>query len=216
MTKTKWILLACFALAFAAGVSLGLFIHNRPPARDDRPSELARELNLTHDQQEQMHKIWSEAMRSTSRPTGDRRTLAQERDQKIQALLSDDQKAKYEAARQDYSRKMDERSQDLARERDQRILAMLSDDQKLKYETAQQDYARKSDELSQERKKAFDEAVRQTKLILTPEQVAKYDEWLKKERDRGPGDGRGPRRRYPATSTSRAASSQQSTSRGAE
>ena len=98
--------------------------------------------------------------------------------------------------------KQRERRAALAQERDQAILALLSDAQQAQYDAIQQEYVRKTDELSQERKRAFDDAIEQTKRILTPEQATKYDELLKKQRERGAGGGppgfRGPRHRHTA------------------
>lgn len=101
---------------------------------------------------------------------------------------------------------MGERRAKLSQDRDQQITSLLSPDKQAEYEKIKQDYAQKLDGLSQERKKAFDAAVEKTKLILTPEQVAKYDEILKdreQNRQRGEeGGGFGPRHRR-STSSSR-------------
>lgn len=173
MTKTKMILLGSFLLAFAAGTALGLLV-----SRPDRPahgrSPLA-ELNLTPAQREQMKKIWTETHGAASKPQGEARSAAaQRREQAIQALLSDEQKARYDAIQQEYSRKLEE--------------------------------------LSQERKKASDAAVERCKRLMSPEQAAKYDELIKKQRERG-GGMFGPRRRQ-TSSSSQPAAVEQPTSRG--
>lgn len=147
MTKIKAILIVSFLVTFAAGVVTGLLVArlDHPPRG---PSWLEAELNLTSEQREQMHRIWSEVMGSTMSPRGEQgRALRQERDQAIVALLTDEQKQKHDA-----------------------IL---------------KEYVRKDAELSDQRKQAFEEAIRRTKEILTPEQASKYDELMKKERDRG-------------------------------
>ncbi|MGA2265482.1 MAG: hypothetical protein ABSH10_03515 [Phycisphaerae bacterium] len=96
-------------------------------------------------------------------------------------------------------RQQEERRAALAKQRDQAIAALLSADQQSKYEAIQQDHARKIEELSADRKKAFDEAVARTKRILTPQQAAKYDELMKRQREHGreggppPMEFRGPR-----------------------
>ncbi len=80
-----------------------------------------------------------------------------------------------------------ERRAALQQEREAAVLALLTEEQRGKYAAVLQEYSRKMDDLSQDRKRAFDEAVARTKKILTPEQAAKYDELMKKQRDRGPG-----------------------------
>jgi Spy/CpxP family protein refolding chaperone len=156
MTKTKTLLVAVFLVTFAAGAAAGRLLWQSGHHRGG-PSFLATELNLTAEQRDQMHNIWTEVMGEGGRRQWEqRKALGQERDQAIAALMTPEQKPLYE-----------------------KIL---------------QDYARKVDELSQERKKAFDQAVERTMLILTPEQAAKYEELLKNmpERERGAGAPPGP------------------------
>jgi Spy/CpxP family protein refolding chaperone len=150
MTKTKILLVVVFLVTFAAGVVAGRLYWqsgHRPPG----PSFLAAELNLTAEQREKMHTIWTESMSDGGRRQWDqRKVLGQERDAAIAALMTAEQKPQYEKILQDYTRKLDEQGQ--------------------------------------ERKKAFDQAVEKTKQILTPEQVAKYEELLKRPpHDRGFG-----------------------------
>lgn len=84
----------------------------------------------------------------------------------------------------------------LAQKRDQAIVSLLTDEQRSRYDAIVQDYASQMEQLSQIRKRAFDEAVERTKKILTPEQAAKYDELMKKQRDHGPGGFFGPHHRH--------------------
>jgi Spy/CpxP family protein refolding chaperone len=105
------------------------------------------------------------------------------------------------------SRQHAERRSALMQQRDQAILALLSETQRQDYEAIQQDYARKMDELAAEMKQAFDEAVGRTRRLLSPEQAAKYDALMARQRERpmeggpGPMGFRGPRH-HRATSTS--------------
>jgi Spy/CpxP family protein refolding chaperone len=117
MNRTKAILVAAFLLAFAAGTSVGLFASKPPPPRrGGRESMLAKELNLSPEQQKQMHEVWSKVWGEGPRGREDRRAaLAQERDQQIQGLLTEGQKAKYEAIQQDYSRKVESLAQERKR-----------------------------------------------------------------------------------------------------
>jgi Spy/CpxP family protein refolding chaperone len=126
MTRIKawlpsFLLVLTVLLVFVAGTLLGVLIVKlgHPP----RPrSWLVTELNLTRDQQDQMQKIWSETMESAFRQQEERRAaLAKERDQAIAALLSADQRSKYEAVRQDYARKMEELSADRKRAFDEAV-----------------------------------------------------------------------------------------------
>jgi len=158
MTKTRLILLGCFVVVFAAGLSTGLLV-SRLRARHDEHSRFA-DLKLTPQQRDQMNKIWSEVVGSHSGPgSRERRSgFAQDRDQKISALVTEDQRPRYDAIMQEYRRNLDE--------------------------------------LSQERRRAVEEAIKRTKLILTPEQAQQYDRLLKEQRDRGqggPGGSRSPR-----------------------
>jgi len=101
------------------------------------------------------------------------------------------------------SRQQGERRSQYAQQRDESVQALLTAEQRARYDAIQQDYAKRMEELSQERKKKFEQAVAMTKKILTPEQVVKYDEWMK-QRERG-GSGGGPfwggRHRHTAPAT---------------
>ena len=59
MTKTKMILIVSFLVTAAAGIGVGMLV-SWPKPRYAHRSRLARELNLSSEQQEQMRKIWSE------------------------------------------------------------------------------------------------------------------------------------------------------------
>ena len=73
----------------------------------------------------------------------------------------------------------------------------MTDEQRPRYEAVLKDYTRKDGELSEQRKQAFEEAIKRTKEILTPEQAAKYDELLTKQREKGFGPPHGGRRGRP-------------------
>ena len=155
MTKTKIILVVCFLVTFAAGGVVGWSVL-RPDHPPRGPSWLTAELDLTDQQREQMHNIWSEVMGATMRQHGDQ-------------------------------------SKALRQERDQAVIALLTDEQKTRYDAIYKEYLRKEAELSDQRKQAFDEAVKRTMQILTPEQAAKYEELMKKQPERGFGPPRGGR-----------------------
>jgi Spy/CpxP family protein refolding chaperone len=150
---TKLVVIFGFLLAFVAGLIVGV---NRPqrvvsnhgsagpetrPSRGgggDRGSELDTLLNLRPEQKEQLRKIWSEMADRGRKQHEDRRdALRDERDQKIQALLSPEQKTRFEQIHQEYD---DQRK---ALEREMRAnfqkaveatKAVLDADQRVKYE----------------------------------------------------------------------------------
>jgi Spy/CpxP family protein refolding chaperone len=137
MTKTKILLVVVFLVTFAAGAVAGRLAWqsgHRPPG----PSFLAAELNLTGEQREQMHNIWSEAMGEGGRRQWDqRKVLGQERDAAIAALMTPEQKLQYEKILLDYTRKLDEQGQERKKAFDQaveRTKQILTPEQAAKYE----------------------------------------------------------------------------------
>ena len=137
MTKTKILLVVVFLVTFAAGAVAGRLYWqsgHRPPG----PSFLAAELNLTSEQREQMHNIWTEVMGDGGRRQWDqRKVLGQERDAAIAALMTAEQKPQYEKTLQDYTRKLDEQAQERKKAFDQaveRTKQILTPEQAAKYE----------------------------------------------------------------------------------
>jgi Spy/CpxP family protein refolding chaperone len=184
MTRTTLILLAAFLLAFAAGTSVGLFA-NWPASSESPPSLPPPRASRPHGGPESF----------LARELG----LTAEQQEQMKQIWS-------EVMSPGGRGPLDRRSA-LAQERDQAVLALLTEEQRSRYDAIQQDYAARVEALSQERKKAFDGAVERTKAILTPEQAAKYEDLMKRQRERGPSGppGRGPRHRYttaPATGPS--------------
>jgi Spy/CpxP family protein refolding chaperone len=144
MTKTKAILALTFLLVFAAGAVVGMvrqraFVGAHHPP--DRGSFLTKELGLTPDQQDKMRQIWSELGpgRGGDRDHWDRRREYQkERDDAIQALLTPEQKVRYDAVRKHY----DERVAELGKERTlafqravEQTKSILTPEQAAKYES---------------------------------------------------------------------------------
>jgi len=160
MTKVKAILIVSFLVTFAAGTATGLLVAHLDHRRGG-PSWLETELDLTSQQREQMHNIWSEVMGSMMRQRS-------------------------------------EQSKALRQERDQAILALLTEDQRTRYDAILKDYARKDAEMSDQRKQAFEEAVKRTKEILTPEQAGKYEELMRRQPEKGFGPPHGGRRGPPS------------------
>ena len=81
---------------------------------------------------------------------------------------------------------LEEKRRQCRKERDEAIAALLRASDTQKYESIMKTYAQGIDALEQEDRAAFQDAVARTKKILNPEQLAKYEEFLK----RHPGDRR--------------------------
>jgi Spy/CpxP family protein refolding chaperone len=137
MSKTRFIVLGSFLLAFAAGTSLGLLV-TRPSQPAKERSRLAVELNLTSDQEDQMWKISRENMGSIFRQQGERRSaFAQERDLAIQSLLTDEQLTWYDVIQQNYADQMDALAAERKRAFDEatvKIKQFLTPEQAAKYD----------------------------------------------------------------------------------
>lgn len=145
MSKTKIILAVTFLLVFAAGAVVGTVrplvpgaSHHGGPG-ESRGSWIARELSLTPDQQEQMRRIWAEQAPGTrERDHGDRRREFQrQRDDAIKAMLTDEQRTKYDAIQKEYT----DHLADLSKERQaafqqavERTKAILTPQQVEKYD----------------------------------------------------------------------------------
>ena len=108
MIKTRLALIVAFILAIAAGGSVGL-VADRAFGRADRGSWLGRKLDLTAEQREQMRRVWSEAMRSARTDVFEQRIeLGRERHEKIQQLLSEEQKARYDEIKREFEQRQKE------------------------------------------------------------------------------------------------------------
>ena len=124
MTKVKLIMLLALVFALGAGAVAGYVGATRlpphagehgpgAPGNHDRETDLARELNLTDAQREQMRKIWSDAMQGAGREHMDKmRSLQRERDDAVIALLTPEQKQSYDKLQSDYRDKMDAMGRD--------------------------------------------------------------------------------------------------------
>jgi hypothetical protein len=73
-----------------------------------------------------------------------------------------------------------ERVRALEKDREQAILSLLSDNEKTRYNQVIADYRQKLDALHQPARTAFTEAEEQTKPLLNPTQLAKYEEIIKR------------------------------------
>lgn len=108
MTRTKLIIVACFVLAFVAGVAVGLALRRHGPhPPPDQGGWLARELDLTPQQQERMKAIWSDMDRDSWRDAGDRRReMQRQRDDAVRALLPEDKLAEFDRINDSWQQQM--------------------------------------------------------------------------------------------------------------
>jgi len=163
MNKAVVMVVAGFAVAFGAGLVLGLagpkhvvgLAAPQPPTENKhRRWWIAAQLDLSPLQEDQVRRIW-------------------------------------EDVRKDMSRERDERRNTIRKERDDAILSMLPHEKHGAYEDIKHDYSSKMGQVDREPPKAIQKAIEQTKLVLSEPQRIKYDEMLKsRERDKrfyGPG-----------------------------
>ncbi|WP_428937141.1 Spy/CpxP family protein refolding chaperone [Fontivita pretiosa] len=112
--------------------------------------------------------------------------------------LSSEQREKMKQIWSDFARHGREEQSRLRaqyrKERDDAIAALIRPEDMAAYDQILRDYNAKIEALEQESRRAFEERVRLTNQILTPEQRTKYAE-LRKRWDRGPGSAGGPRGR---------------------
>jgi Spy/CpxP family protein refolding chaperone len=165
MTKVKLIMLLALVFALGAGAVAGYVGATRlpphagdhgaggPGGNRDRETDLARELNLTDAQREQMRKIWSDAMQGAGREHMDKlRSLQRERDDAFLALLTPEQKQSYEKIQADYRDKTDA----MGREREKAFTKAIEQTNQILDPQQQQKYAEIRKRRSQERSERGD------------------------------------------------------------
>jgi Spy/CpxP family protein refolding chaperone len=137
MTKAKAIVVVGFLVAFAAGGSAGLLVQP-PPVPRDPGSWLTGELNLTPEQRAQMKEIWSTTMGDAWRRYNEQRHAVKEQTQAaVKALLSNEQRAQYDAIMAQQEQKYAELNKErrdaftAAREKTRQI---LTDEQRARYD----------------------------------------------------------------------------------
>ncbi|MGD0090765.1 MAG: hypothetical protein ABSE73_12665 [Planctomycetota bacterium] len=136
MSKVRLVVFLCFMAAFGAGVCAGVLWQRRAkPAQDGWLSEL----NLSPEQREKIKAIWTESMKVGDwQAQRDRREAAQkERDEALRALLTGEQKPRFEEIMSAYHKKADEIAQAGRKARDEayeRTKALLTENQRVLYD----------------------------------------------------------------------------------
>ncbi len=196
MKKARLLLTLSLVLTFAAGVALGCLLErgHRSSHRPGGPrSWLARELDLTPEQEQQMRAIWSELRPPSGEGWG---ALREEREQAVRALLTEEQELQYDQILAEHERRRAALDDEARAAERQAVGALLTEEQKPQYDQILAEYERKVAGLAAEAQANLEQAVARTKEILTPEQRAKYDEMLNWMRERGrrgsPGAGMRP------------------------
>jgi Spy/CpxP family protein refolding chaperone len=137
MTKTKLVVLVCFGVAFGAGLATGVALM-RFTSEHGPGSWLDHELDLTAEQREQMRGIWSQVVSfSMQRQHEQRQALLKERDEAVQGLMNDGQKAKYDEVMRTYGAKLaalEESRKKAFEEAVERTKKILTESQRKKYE----------------------------------------------------------------------------------
>jgi cell division protein ZapA (FtsZ GTPase activity inhibitor) len=137
VTRTRLLVVLSFAIAFAAGVSLGAVV-SRPQPRPHGPSWLAEQLHLTPEQQKQMGQIWSGLMQKMRANAERRRAMQSDREEAIRALMNTPELQKqYDAIVQQYEQERSDLAQEGGRAQEdakQQTLKILDEDQRKKWE----------------------------------------------------------------------------------
>ena len=149
-TRVEAMLIVLTVLALSAGVVSGLVAARLPGTAggksDNAPQpppmppatekSLADELQLTPDQREQMRGIWEGVREQVHKAFDDAQDLQRQRDERIVAMLSDEQKAQF----QKMSREFADRYDQLARERDEAFNSAVEKTKKLLNESQRKKY----------------------------------------------------------------------------
>lgn len=170
MNRITVLLIVALVLTFLAGGAVGIFF---APAESSNAADAP-----------------------TTRPAGPRHRprglteelkLSPEQQEKMREIWSGVMSRSFNASR--------EQSDQIRRTRDEKIRALLSDRQRQQYQAILTEYEQAREALHQRRMEAVEQAVAETKKILTPEQAKKYEE-IRKRGPFGRGGGRSGGRRF--------------------
>lgn len=142
--KLMVLLFAGFVLALAAGVSGGMLLARLPATHaegGDAPtaaSPLGAELGLAPQQSEDMRRVWEGVRETAQQCYEDGRRLQKARDDALVALLTDEQKVKFEQTSREYA----EQFAELNRKRDRDFEKAVQQTKKILTEGQWQKYER--------------------------------------------------------------------------
>jgi hypothetical protein len=147
MTKARAFLGLAFLLVFAAGVLVGMAREPRaiagPAKAEDRRPWMAKALNLTPTQDEQMKAIWSDVDKLRHDVWDKRRKLDQERQDATLSLLTGEQHLMYDQIHQEYQQHLDEldkQMQQAVSDANEKTMHILSVEQQQKFEKMQKEH----------------------------------------------------------------------------
>jgi Spy/CpxP family protein refolding chaperone len=134
--KPRLIILICFLSAFGAGICVGVLWQQPAKAAQDH---WLSELNLTTEQREQIKTFWTDAMKNSNWQTQrEKREAAQkQREEELNALITPDQKPRYDEIQGNYQKQLDVLSQESRKAKDEayeKTKAILNDEQRVAYE----------------------------------------------------------------------------------
>ncbi len=158
---TKLIVIMGFVVAFAAGLVVGVSVHTREVTAAAQP---------------------------TARPMERGGMLTKELN--LTAPQQEQMKQIWSEVARHGGRDQEDRRQQYRKERDDAISAMVKPEERAKFDEIKSRYSEQMAGLEKDRRAGFDNAVKQTKEILTPEQRVKYEDFLKRHQpfDRGGRD----------------------------
>ena|SRR5579884_2166817 len=133
MLKSKLITALAVLVAFAAGARVGILRSQMQQSAQD-PRDPLRELNLTPSQREQMKQIWDDVTKRRP-PREEYEKIDRERDARIAALMSPQQKAQYDQIRREHDAARDalhKKWEALVHEADERAKTFLTPEQQQK------------------------------------------------------------------------------------
>lgn len=137
MSRTRWLVVLGFMVALAAGAVLGV-AQDRARHRAGEGSWLAAQLNLSEEQQEQIRQVWAEAMPRAGREHREaREALQRERDTRVREMLTEEQRAEFDAILAEHEEKLKGLSEERSRAVEaaqERTRQLLTEPQRAKYE----------------------------------------------------------------------------------
>ena len=139
MTKPKKIMLIAIILASVAGIAAGWQLNDGCKHGKHRteyiPSWLNEELNLNPDQLATLRDIWVEKSKGHGR--NQTHNLSQEKDKKVLAILTDEQKPQYEAIMDEFrkaKKEAEEQSQFDHETAIEATMEILNEEQQVKFQ----------------------------------------------------------------------------------